>query len=97
MPRGNPQGYLKTQPYKPATQGFEGQAAGGRGTFGVNLGEGAADRDLAYDPKGTFGSSVDGGQASGTFKRMQAESTGMHVENPTPASAFPKPTTGGGA
>lgn len=78
MPRGNPHGYLTSKPVKPATQSFQGENAGGTGTFGT-LNDGASHRQ-PYDPKGSFGPDVASGDASGEAKRLIQKSTGMSVE-----------------
>ncbi len=89
MARGNPHGYLQERKYKPAPQNFEGQKAGGSGTFGI-LNDGK-DHTMPHDPKGTMGKAVASGAASGEAKRLIEKSTGVSVEGATPASAFPKP------
>ena len=89
MARGNPHGYLTKRSPKPATQNFEGENAGGCGTYGLmNTGK---DYNIPYDADGSLGKNVSSGDASGTAKRLISESTGMDVEGGVPGSAFPKP------
>lgn len=88
MARGNPHGYNTLKAYKPATQNFEGQAAGGRGSSGGLLNDGK-DHRQAPDLQGSFGPFVANGEASGEAKRLISKSTGVSVEGPVPQSAFP--------
>lgn len=78
MPRGNPHGYLTKRAPKAATQNFQGENAGGCGTYGL-LNDGASHRQPP-DLQGSLGPAVSAGDASGEAKRLIAKSTSMNVE-----------------
>lgn len=71
---GNPSPYVKTKPVKPATQGFQGENAGGRGTFGtMNT---AKNHTQPARADGNFGPTIGSGKASETYKRLLHKATG---------------------
>lgn len=71
--------FITLRPYKPDVQ-HEGQAAGGRGTYGRIGGDGENHRQ-PYSPSGEFGPSVANGQVSGTAQSLIAKSTGVKVND----------------
>ena len=80
--------FLKEKAYKPAPEGFAGQAAGGCGTYGL-LNDGA-DHRQPINEKGTFGPSA-GVAPSGYARQLISKSTGVSVNDGKNPPIYGKP------